>query len=175
MSICSSFVTAVLLAAATLTPVGVAHAQTEAAPSPEQKLSSGPGAPTPDLVRSPGSARVTQVISGWGGWGGTAGLYGCSNAPNSIICYFVFTRTDPGPHDYNIGGYMDDARLIDNWHVQHRLTGKHFYNGLGEVQDTVDLDKGESMWTTLEFEAGRYPIKSARLLVWGQQIRTAIK
>jgi hypothetical protein len=128
----------------------------------------GVGAPAPELLQAPANApmvdtaRNTQV---------EIGLFSCTNEANSVSCYVVMSRIASGQQDYSINLMgTNQLKLVDNFHIEHRLRRAYFIDGLGSHQQTTNLSTGESVWLALEFDPVARPISSARIIfgsVWG--------
>jgi len=140
-------------------------------------------APPADLLQSPLLAPVIESAANYGG--GNIGLYSCVNAHSqsttsggaiiSINCYGIFTRTNQGHEDYPIDYlFPEDTRLVDNFHLNHRLKRAFFLDGLGNHQKTVDISTDESIWWMLEFEPGPRQPSSTRLIFRDQQFRSPV-
>ena len=59
----------------------------------------------------------------------------------------------------------DQFKLVDNFHIEHRLRRAFFIDGLGNHQQTTNLSTGESVWLSLEFEAVARPVSSVRIIL----------
>jgi hypothetical protein len=93
------------------------------------------------------------------------GLYRCIRNATAISCYIVITRTADGQQDYQVANASaQKEKLIDNFHVEHRLHDAFFIDGLGQHQQHINLSTGESVWFGLEFEPGTQIISSARII-----------
>jgi hypothetical protein len=131
---------------------------------PGTPQASGPGVPSSDLIQSPSSAPLIDTAKS-PSLQDDYGLYGCNGEQSSITCYIVVSRTAAGQTDYSIDRLpLQQTKLIDNFHVEHRLRRAYFIDGLGGHQKTMNLSTGESVWLTLEFEAGARSISSARIV-----------
>jgi hypothetical protein len=135
---------------------------------------SGAGAPSREQLQSPSSAPVVEFIRV--DFGTTElGLHSCSNEPSGIICYGTVTREARGPYDYEINNlFPRNIRLVDNFHVEHRLRRGVFINGVGSSQPATNLSTGESIWWKLEFEPGSQQASSARIVMGNQQLRSPV-
>ena len=122
----------------------------------------GPGAPSPDLIRSPSSATPIDVAKS--SYQDDYGLYSCISLANAITCYVVVARTAAGESDYPAQPPGIQYKLIDNFHIDHRLRRAFFIDGLGGQQKSVNLSTGESVWYALEFEPGPSSVSSARIV-----------
>jgi len=98
------------------------------------------------------------------------GLYSCTNGANSVLCYIVMSQIASRQQDYNINSMgTNQFKLVDNFHIEHRLRRAYFIDGLGSHQQTTNLSTGESVWLALEFDPVARPISSARIIfpLWG--------
>ena len=72
--------------------------------------------------------------------------------------------------DYNINSMgTNQFKLVDNFHIEHRLRRAYFIDGLGSHQQTTNLSTGERVWLALEFPVA-HSISSARIIfgfLWG--------
>ena len=125
---------------------------------------SGPGIPSTDLLQAPANA-VTLDTARSVSQNEELGLYSCTNEPSNITCYVVLSRISPGEQDYRISAIRTDQyKLVDNFHIEHRLRRAFFIDGLGSHQQSTNLSAGESIWLTLEFDPVARPISSARIV-----------
>jgi hypothetical protein len=123
---------------------------------------SGPGAPSADLLQAPANAPTVDSVTSQQN---EYGLYGCSNEATNITCYIIMSRTGAGAQDYRIDAMRTDAyKLVDNFHIEHRLRRAFFIDGLRSRQQATNLSTGESIWLALEFEPVARPISSARIV-----------
>jgi len=75
------------------------------------------------------------------------------------------TKISAGEQDYRIDTMRADLiKLVDNFHIEHRLRRAFYVDGLGTHQQTTNLSTGESIWLALEFEPAARPISSARII-----------
>jgi hypothetical protein len=124
----------------------------------------GPGTPSPDFLRSPSSATVLDTTKSMTNQE-EYGLYSCTSSPNTITCYLVVSRIAAGQGDYTIQRLpLQQTKMIDNFHVEHRLRRAFFIDGLGGHQQGTNLSTGESIWLALEFEATSNAVSSARIV-----------
>jgi hypothetical protein len=139
--------------------------------------STGRGAPSEELLRSPSSAPLVDFVKNYSGL--ELGLYNCFNvpapaanarAPGSIACYGTATKNAQGAFDYHIEHlFPQQTKLVDNLHIDHRLRRAFFLDGVGRAQPIMNLSAGESIWWSLEFEPGPQPVSSARIVLgYGQ-------
>jgi hypothetical protein len=132
--------------------------------APGVSQASGPGAPPSELIQSPSSAPLIDTTKS-PSQQEDYGLYGCVGEQSSVTCYIVIARTAARQTDYAIDHLpLQQIKLVDNFHVEHRLHRAYFVDGLGGHQKTTNLSTGEGVWLTLEFEAGPRPISSARIV-----------
>ena len=138
--------------------------QLQAAILPGTAQQSGAGAPTPELVQAPANAPTVDTAR-------TSdnsielGLYTCTNETASISCYIALSRIAAGQQDYAINSLRTDQfKLVDNFHIEHRLRRAYFIDGLGSHQQKTNLSTGESIWLALEFDPVARPISSARII-----------
>jgi hypothetical protein len=122
------------------------------------------GTPSPNLLQAPANATtidtaksVTQREE--------LGLYSCNNEASNITCYVVVSRIAHGQQDYSIDSARpDQIKLVDNFHIEHRLRRAFYIDGLGNHQQTTNLSAGESVWLAIQFEPAARPISSARII-----------
>src|SRR5947209_6910326 len=121
--------------------------------------------PSADLIQSPSSAPIIDTARSMTNEE-DYGLYSCYSSGNAITCYLVVSRTAAGQRDYNTQQMpLQQTKLIDNLHVEHRLRRAFFIDGLGGRQQSTNLSTGESMWLALEFEQGpAHGISSVRIV-----------
>jgi hypothetical protein len=125
---------------------------------------SGVGAPTPELLQAPANAPIVDTAR-TGDQRAEIGLYSCSNETASISCYVVLSRIAVGQQEYSISSLRTDQfKLVDNFHIEHRLRRAYFIDGLGSHEQTTNLSTGESVWLALEFDPVARPISSARII-----------
>jgi hypothetical protein len=128
---------------------------------------SGSGAPTPELLQAPANARAVDTARNNQV---EVGLFSCANETNSVLCYVVLSRIASGQQDYGINSMgTDQFKLVDNFHIEHRLRRAYFIDGLGSHQQTTNLSTGERVWLALEFPVA-HSISSARIIfgfLWG--------
>ena len=131
---------------------------------------SGAGAPTPELLQAPNNAPTVDTAR-TGDQKVEIALFSCTNDKNSVSCYVVLSRIAAGQQDYSINSLRTDQfKLVDNFHIEHRLRRAYFIDGLGSHQQTTNLSTGESVWLALEFDPVARPISSARIIfgsLWG--------
>jgi hypothetical protein len=124
-----------------------------------------PNGLTQDLIQAPSNAQavdMTKSISRTE----ELGLYSCANGTNVITCYIVMTKISPGPQDYAIERMnINQLKLVDNFHIEHRLKRAYFIDGIGTQRQTTNLSAGESIWVVFEFESTTRPISSARIVL----------
>jgi len=131
---------------------------------------SAAGAPTPELLQAPANAPTvdTAITSDKSA---EMALFSCINDANSISCYVVLSRIAAGQQDYSIASMRTDQfKLVDNFHIEHRLRRVYFIDGLGSHQQKTNLSTGESVWLALEFDPAARSISSARIVfgsLWG--------
>jgi hypothetical protein len=135
--------------------------QLQAAVLPGTVQESGPGAPNAALLQAPANAPIIDSAK-VPGQQDELGLYSCANQQTSITCYVILSRLKPGQSDYPIS---DQYKLVDNFHIEHRLRKAFFIDGLGTHQQTTNLSTGESIWLALEFETAARPVSSARIIL----------
>jgi hypothetical protein len=132
---------------------------------PGTTQAAGPGAPTADLLQAPANAPTIDTVKP-ANQREELGLYSCTNEANSITCYVVMSKLVAGQQDYRIDAMRTDLfKLVDNFHIEHRLRRAFFIDGLGSHQQTTNLSTGESVWLALEFEPVARPISSARIIL----------
>ena len=124
---------------------------------------SGPGAPGPNLLQSPSSAPLIDSVKSPNSRE-DYGLYSCSSSANSITCYVVVSRGAAGQEDYKVSLLVQQTKLVDNFHVEHRLRRAYFVDGAGGHDEATNLSTGESVWLALEFEPGPRVASSARIV-----------
>ncbi len=125
---------------------------------------SGPGAPSADLLQAPGGAPLIDTAK-FDNQKDELGFYSCSNEQDKITCYIVQSRTAQGQSDYKIDSQMKTKfKLVDNFHIEHRLQRMFYMDGLGSHQQNTNLSFGESIWLVLEFEPAPRRISSARIV-----------
>jgi hypothetical protein len=94
------------------------------------------------------------------------GLYSCTNDTSVITCYVVLTKTSSGPSDCDVDNMATKrVKLVDNFHIEHRLKRSYFIDGLGTHRQQTNLSAAESIWLVLEFEPAPRPISSARIVL----------
>jgi hypothetical protein len=121
-------------------------------------------APTPDLLQSPSSASIVDTAKS-PNQQDDYGLYGCAGSGKEVTCYVVVTRSSPGQGEYTLQQQStENIKLIDNFHVEHRLRRAYFVDGLGGHQQAINLSTGESIWLFLEFDPGPRVPSSARIV-----------
>ena len=126
---------------------------------------SSPGAPSADLLQAPANAPLIDTTRS-SSQREEFGLYSCSNEPNQITCYIVYSRVAPGQSDYKIeNDIKTNIKLIDNFLIEHRLRRASFVDGLGNRRQSTNLSTGESVWFVLEFEPAPRRISSARIVL----------
>ena len=126
---------------------------------------SGPSSPPPDLIQAPSNAQAVDTSKSTTR-NEDLGLYSCANDANAITCYIVLTKTSPGPSDYDADRMTtNQIKLVDNFHIEHRLKKAYFIDGLGAHQQTTNLSTGESIWLVLDFGPAPRPISSARIVL----------
>jgi hypothetical protein len=59
----------------------------------------------------------------------------------------------------------EQFKLVDNFHIEHRLRRAFFIDGLRSHQQTTNLSTAESVWLALEFEAVARPASSVRIIL----------
>jgi hypothetical protein len=99
-------------------------------------------------------------------WGGSLGPYNCSNGPDGIVCFLLVTRKDAGAQDYNATGLGENAKIIDNFHLPHKIIRSYYLDGLGGAQEVLNLSQGDIVWWVSVFEAGPKPIRGARFIIY---------
>jgi hypothetical protein len=125
---------------------------------------SGTGAPTPELLQAPANAPTVDTAK-TGDNSVELSLYSCTNDPSNVSCYIVLSRIGTGQKDYSINSLRTDQfKLVDNFHIEHRLRRAYFIDGLGSHQQTTNLSTGESVWLALEFDPVARPVSSARII-----------
>jgi hypothetical protein len=138
--------------------------QLQAAVLPGTAQASGPGVPAADLLQAPTNAPTLDVVR-LVTQREELGLYSCTNQTTDITCYVILTRIFAGQQDYSIAALRTDQyKLVDNFHIEHRLRRAYFIDGLGTHQQTTNLSTGESIWLALEFDPVAHPISSARII-----------
>jgi hypothetical protein len=106
------------------------------------------------------------------GWGGqhSAGLHKCFVRGDTIDCLFVITNLESGnARDYNAGAAIGSPRLIDNFHIEHKISRSFYLNGRGQQQEQMNLGQNEAAWFVVQFEGGSNDITSARIITDGLQ------
>jgi hypothetical protein len=152
---------------------------------PGVTVPSGAAAPSGELLQSPSSAPLIDFIKDYYG-PQEVGLYSCANAPSQtdtgdsslksgINCYGTFIKSGGGPSDFGVDWlFPGETRLVDNFHVEHRLRHEFFLNGLGEKKQNINLSAGEGVWWALEFEPGTRLPSSGRIILFNGQFQTPI-
>lgn len=126
---------------------------------------SGPSAPSSDLLQAPANAPTVDTVRP-ANQREELGLYNCTNQENNITCYLILSRLVSGQQDYRIDTMrIDQFKLVDNYHIEHRLKRAYFIDGLSNHQQTTNLSTGESVWLALEFESVAHPVSSARIIL----------
>jgi hypothetical protein len=132
---------------------------------PGTVAASGPNSPTPDLLQAPSNAQAVDTTKSMDQTQ-QLGLYSCTNNTNAVTCYIVVTKTSAGPQDYDVNRMTaNQLKLVDNFHIEHRLKRAYFVDGLGNHQQTTNLSAGESIWLVLDFEPAARAISSARIVL----------
>jgi hypothetical protein len=144
--------------------------QLQAVILPGTAQQSGAGAPTPELLQAPANAPTVDTAR-TSDQSVEIALFSCTNETNSILCYVVLSRIAAGQQDYSINSLRTDQfKMVDNFHIEHRLRRAYFIDGLGSHQQKTNLSTGESVWLALEFDPLARPISSARIIfvsLWG--------
>jgi hypothetical protein len=136
--------------------------QLQAAILPGTAQQSGAGAPSPELVQAPANAPTVDTAKTFYE---ELSLFSCTNEANLISCYVVLSRIAAGQQDYSINSLgTDKVKLVDNFHIEHRLRRAYFIDGLGSHQQKTNLSTGEGVWLALEFDPVARPISSARII-----------
>ena len=113
---------------------------------PGTTQAAGPGAPTADLLQAPANAPTLDAVKPVNQHE-EFGLYSCTNEATNITCYITMSKLFPGQLDYRIDTMRTDLfKMVDNFHIEHRLRRAFFIDGLGTHQQTTNLSMGETGW-----------------------------
>jgi TolB-like protein len=92
------------------------------------------------------------------------GSYKCKRNSETVICYFLVTRTQGGNFDFYPAHDWWTTKLIDNFNAEHVRTQAYIVTGKGQPQKTVSLGSGDTAWFAIEFARASPDITSARVV-----------
>jgi Curli production assembly/transport component CsgG len=111
------------------------------------------------------------------GWGPlhSVGLHDCMVDRSSIRCSFVIEAL-ANQADYNVKWILaPDAKLIDDFFIEHKRARSYFLDGRGQPQEKLNLRKGDRVWFIAEFDGGSRDITSIRIVQGLEVLETRIK
>ena len=118
---------------------------------------------------------VASTTRGWVGHGHSVGLHACTIDRSSIRCSFVIEALDNQEQNYDVKWILGNAKLIDNFFIEHKLARSYFLDGRGQRQEKLNLWKGDRVWFIAEFDGGSSDITSARIVGGNETLETRIK
>lgn len=146
--------------------------QTSGSPTIQRPVDNvGDNAAKPESVLPlPDSFEPIEVVNFYGHDGffdvvvGKIGAYKCITKSQIIACYVLATQTYNANLDWSVDS-GSNAKLIDNFNVEHEAVREYFTNARNQELKTFNLGKGDSVWIVIEFNNPSSFITSGRIIL----------